>query len=429
MELAILHQLFLQSSGVTTDTRSIPANSIFFALKGERFNGNTFAIEAIEKGAAWAVVDEMTVAHERLILVDDVLTTLQALARFHRQHLGIPIVALTGSNGKTTSKELINAVLQTRFKTIATLGNFNNHIGVPLTLLRMDATTELGIVEMGANHQQEIQQLCAIALPDYGYITNFGKAHLEGFGGYEGVIKGKSELYDYLLAYDKVAFVSANDPIQLERTTGIKRVTFGLDTPADVAISKLTADPFVQFTAMGETIKMQLTGIYNGTNAAAAFTIGSYFSIDPRTIKAALENYTPTNNRSQWLQRSNYRILLDAYNANPSSMLLALQSFAQLKGDRKIAFIGDMFELGEASHVEHANILHWAAEQPAIQIWAVGHHFAACSSEIQAGNIRYFATYEDLAQAASAIDLANYIVLIKGSRGMALERLLTVLPN
>lgn len=428
MELAQLHQIFLQCSGVTTDTRTIPADSLFFALKGDRFNGNQFAIEAIEKGAAWAIVDEIISAHERLILVKDVLTTLQDLARYHRQYLGIPIVALTGSNGKTTSKELMHAVLKTQFNTVATIGNLNNHIGVPLTLLRMTTTTELGIVEMGANHQKEIAQLCAIALPDFGYITNFGKAHLEGFGGFEGVIKGKSEMYDYLLAYDKVAFVCADDPIQMEKTTNSKRFTFGFQHPAELMISDLTANPYVQFQALGEQFTLQLTGIYNGINAAAAVAIGHYFEIPVEKIKEALANYQSTNNRSQWMQRSNYRILLDAYNANPSSMLLALQSFALLEGERKVAFIGDMFELGDSSHQEHLNVLNWAAKHPEIQVYAVGAHFAACNN-LEASNVKLYSSFEELAQQAGKLQLQDYLVLIKGSRGMALERLLTVLPD
>ena len=428
MELATLHQLFLQSAGVTTDTRSIPENSLFFALKGERFNGNTFALEALEQGASWAIVDELTVAHERLILVEDVLTTLQDLARFHRQYLGIPIIALTGSNGKTTTKELIHAVVKQKFQAVATIGNLNNHIGVPLTLLRMNESTEIGIVEMGANHQQEIAQLCSIALPDYGYITNFGKAHLEGFGGYEGVIKGKSEMYDYLLAYDKVAFVCADDPIQLEKTQSIKRLTFGKATDAAVQIEDLQADPYVTFTAMGQKITMQLTGIYNGINAAAAFTIGHYLEIDTATIKAALEGYLPTNNRSQWMSRSSYRLLLDAYNANPSSMLLALESFAKLEAKGKTVFIGDMFELGEAAQQEHTSILAWLKAHPSIHAIAIGAHFAASASDVKADNIVVFSDYDSAAAYARQLDLTDQMVLIKGSRGMALERLLDVLP-
>ena len=324
---------------------------MFFCLKGDKFDANTFAKEALEKGAAFVIIDDSDYyINEQTILVEDTLITLQELAQFHRLFLKLPIIALTGSNGKTTTKELINAVLSEKYKVKATIGNLNNHIGVPLTLLSFDKTTEIGIVEMGANHQKEIEFLCQIAQPDYGYITNFGKAHLEGFGGVEGVIKGKSEMYDYLRGNNKMVFVNVDDSIQNEKSTNIKRFSFSLNnSTADVKISTIEANPMVKIIFNNQTVQSHLIGIYNANNINAAITIGNYFKVSDELIKEAIENYIPENNRSQLILKNGNEIILDAYNANPSSMAAAIANFIQLEKKNKIAILGDMFELGEES--------------------------------------------------------------------------------
>jgi UDP-N-acetylmuramoyl-tripeptide--D-alanyl-D-alanine ligase len=327
LEIEALHELFLTCNSVCTDTRKIQQNDIFFALKGDNFNGNNYAQNAIEDGAKYAVIDEKAFfIPTKTILVKNVLETLQQLATLHRNYLKVPIIALTGSNGKTTTKELINAVLSQKFKTTATVGNLNNHIGVPLTLLSMTKDTEIGIVEMGANHQKEIEFLCKIAHPDYGLITNYGKAHLEGFGGVQGIIKGKSEMYDYLIANNKTAFVNAIDPIQLEKTTELNRITFG-SSNQDVNIKFIDANPFVRLHYKGLEIQSQLIGDYNFTNIAIAIAIGNYYKVEDSNIKKAIESYIPSNNRSQIIQKGSNKIILDAYNANPTSMQAALSNF------------------------------------------------------------------------------------------------------
>ena len=346
MKIEQLHSLFLECGSVSTDTRKIKNNDMFFALKGENFNGNTYAKKALEAGARYSIIDEVEYkTSDKTILVDNVLETLQALATFHRLYLKIPILALTGSNGKTTTKELINSVLTQNFKTTATVGNLNNHIGVPLTLLSMNQNTEIGIVEMGANHQKEIEFLCNIAKPDFGYITNFGKAHLEGFGSVEGVIKGKSEMYDFLIANNKTIFVNSNDSIQVDKTESATRFTFG-NNNSDANIRFKDAQPFVISLFKAEEIKSQLIGDYNFNNIAAAIAIGQYFKVAITDIKKAIEGYTPTNNRSQIIEKDSNKIILDAYNANPTSMHAALLNFEKQKGN-KIAVLGDMFELNK----------------------------------------------------------------------------------
>ena len=360
-----LHSYFLQSSGICTDTRKITENCLFFALKGENFNGNKFADEALEKGAFKVVIDDIRYHRNtgETILFGSSLKALQKLATFHRQELGIPILSLTGSNGKTTTKELINAVLSQKFKTTATQGNFNNHIGVPLTLLSMNSKTEMGVVEMGANHQKEIDALCEIALPDYGYITNFGKAHLEGFGGIEGVIKGKTELYRHLKARDKMVFVNGNDPRQLQYSKGMTQYTFGNEAQ-DCHIQLKNASGKLIIAYKDQTIETNLIGVYNFRNAAAAIAIGAYFEVPAPAIKKAIENYIPDNNRSQLITRGSNQIILDAYNANPTSMMAALENFAQSEGDQKIMFLGDMFELGVDADAEHQNIVNYLEQNP-----------------------------------------------------------------
>lgn len=425
MNIEKLHQIFLHFPIVCTDTRKIVDNCLFFALKGENFNGNAYAAEALKKGAAYAIVDEKKYAtSDRTILVDDVLQTLQKLASFHRNQCKAKVIGLTGSNGKTTTKELINSVLSKKYKTIATIGNLNNHIGVPLTLLSINKDTEIAIVEMGANHLNEIEFLCSIAQPDFGYITNFGKAHLEGFGSVEGVIKGKSELYDYLISHKKSIFLNADDPIQLEKLGHyIKKYGFTKNKNDHYKIDFLKADPYV-FIKVGEIqINSNLIGSYNFTNCCAAILMGKYFNVDIKEIKSAIEAYIPQNNRSQIIEKNGKRIILDAYNANPTSMKLALDNFNELSGNHKIAFLGDMFELGKTASSEHQYIADLANELDLEEVFLIGENFYNTKT-----SFKKFKDYDAIATYLSKKKPAiNSNILIKGSRGMALERLLELL--
>ncbi|MFD2726714.1 UDP-N-acetylmuramoyl-tripeptide--D-alanyl-D-alanine ligase [Hyunsoonleella rubra] len=426
MEIAQLHQLYLDCNSVCTDTRKLENGNMFFALKGENFNGNTYAEHALEKGAKYAVVDEEAYdSSDKTILVDDVLKTLQKLATHHRNYLKAPIIALTGSNGKTTTKELINAVLSQNYKTTATLGNLNNHIGVPLTLLSMTSATEIGIVEMGANHQKEIEFLCKIAYPDYGLITNYGKAHLEGFGGIDGVIKGKSEMFLHLAEHDKTIFLNNNDLIQIEKSQGAKTITFGNpESQPEIVIDFLGAQPFVVSKYKETIINSQLIGDYNFTNIAIAIAIGDFFKVDSAKIKSAIESYIPSNNRSQIIEKGTYKIILDAYNANPTSMRAALLNFEKQEG-HKIAILGDMFELGEDAEYEHQTIAELANSMAIDNIFLVGENFN--QSKINSKKTIQFNSFEDFKEAFSDSTFEDSLILIKGSRGMALERVLELL--
>lgn len=427
MEIKKLHELFLNCTAVTTDTRNIKANSMFFALKGDRFDANTFAKEALEKRASYVVIDNMDYyTDERTIFCEDSLKTLQELAKYHRNYLQIPVIALTGSNGKTTTKELINAVLSQKYKVKATIGNLNNHIGVPLTLLSFNNTTEIGIVEMGANHQKEIEFLCEIAQPDYGYITNFGKAHLEGFGGFEGVIKGKSEMYNHLLKNNKKVFVNIDDALQVEKSDSISSYTFSTKgKESNVEISEITADPFVSVTYNDQRIQSHLIGIYNANNISAAITMGNYFEVPDSVIKTAIENYNPTNNRSQLSTKGSNHLILDAYNANPSSMAAALENFNNQKQQNKVAFLGDMFELGNESWHEHQAIVESLTNVKDATFYFIGLEFF--KSKIDQDNFHFFATFDELKNHLKNFIFENSYILIKGSRGMALERVVDLL--
>ena len=427
MTIQNIHDLFLKCSKVSIDTRKIETNSFFVAIKGERFDANTFAKEALEKGASFVVIDNANYyIDERTILVNDSLETLQELAKFHRQFLNIPIIALTGSNGKTTTKELINVVLSKKFDTKATVGNLNNHIGVPLTLLSFTKETQIGIVEMGANHQKEIEFLCEIAQPDYGYITNFGKAHLEGFGGVEGVIKGKSEMYTYLKSNNKLVFVNLDDEIQNQKSVAFKRITFSQkDKSATVFIENVMANPFVKIKTLGVEINSHLIGLYNANNINAAITIGHHFEVPVSDIKTAIESYVPENNRSQLLTKGTNEIILDAYNANPSSMLVALENFIQLDKTNKCIIIGDMYELGEESLAEHKAIVNFLNSNSDFDCHFVGKDFFANS--IQKENFHFYPTFEDFTKYLTSVRPEHKTLLIKGSRGMALERTLEYL--
>lgn len=425
MNIKDLHQRFLSSSGISTDTRKIENNSIFFALKGSKFDANLFAAEALEKGAKLAVVDEQNLTDDdRLIKVPDVLEKLQELALYHRNHLGIPIIALTGSNGKTTTKELINAALSRKYKTFATVGNLNNHIGVPLTLLSMTKSTEIGVVEMGANHLKEIEFLCKIAQPDYGFITNFGKAHLEGFGGVQGVIQGKKELYAHLRSRNKVLFINLDDPLQKEEVSYERHFSFGKDPSADLSIFPFLKNNQSAIKTDHIEIASKLAGIHNARNLAAAFSIASFFKVDKADIKAALEDYVSENNRSQMVLIGSTQIILDAYNANPTSMAAALESFKAMAGSKKIVILGDMLELGNLAAQEHEVIVKKVEEMAPDKIYLIGPHFF--STPVGDPTTKYN-TYEDFRNFFDPADTAHALVLIKGSRAMALERVLDLI--
>jgi len=421
MKIEEIHCHFLLSSGISTDTRNITNDSIFFALKGVHFNGNEFAQAAVDKGAYKVIIDEEKYINDHSILVPNVLKTLQELATFHRVFLNIPIIALTGSNGKTTTKELVNVILSKKFKTVATIGNFNNHIGVPLTLLNMNKSTELGVVEMGANHPGEIELLCAITKPDYGYITNFGKAHIEGFGSLEGVIKSKSELYQYLRATNKTVFVNDNDKNQKKKSEHIKKFTFGNESQ-NCAPQLIDSSNELLLSFEGLTIQSHLIGHYNFNNIAAAITMGSYFGVDRMNIKKAIESYVPSNNRSQIIKKETNTIILDAYNANPTSMMAALKNFIQSSSPNKIVFLGDMFELGVTSEEEHQYISDYIEKYLDGQCYLIGNAFYKTISNVE--NIKKYLSFENLKPVLESTSFSNTHVLIKASRGMALERIL-----
>ena len=426
MKIDILHQEFLKSTGICTDTRNITKGCLFFALKGENFNGNKFSQEALDKGAYKVVIDQIEFHKNsgETILCANSLRLLQKLAAYHKKKMDIPVIALTGSNGKTTTKELINAVLSQKYNTIATKGNLNNHIGVPLTLLTINSETEISIVEMGANHLKEIEQLCKIADPDYGYITNFGKAHLEGFGSIEGVVLGKTELYKHLYENRKEVFVNANDPKQLVHSKDLKQITFG-NEQQDCNVKLLDASHKLIIQFKGIEINSQLIGIYNFHNIAAAIAIGDHFGVSPNQVKEAIENYIPENNRSQIIDKGNNRIILDAYNANPSSMMAALENFKQLAGTNKLLFLGDMFELGEHAEKEHQQITSYLDDNDIGISHLIGKNFYRTIAKNS--RTQKFESFENLRVHLESQQYENYSILIKASRGMALERVLDLL--
>ena len=427
MDIPYIHGLFLKCNVIAIDTRKIAPNSLFVAIKGENYDANAFAKEALENGASYVLIDNADYfIDSRTILVEDSLIALQELAKFHRQYLKLPIIALTGSNGKTTTKELINVVLSKKYNTKATVGNLNNHIGVPLTLLSFDEKTEIGIVEMGANHKKEIAFLCDLAQPDYGYITNFGKAHLEGFGGVEGVIQGKSEMYDFLCKNDKLAFINLEDPIQVEKSKTMNLYSFGLNEEgANVNINSITANPFVEISFSNLLVQTHLIGLYNANNVNAAIAIGKYFDVEDLAIKEALESYIPENNRSQLLSKGSNQIILDAYNANPSSMAVAIANFLQLDNQNKILVLGDMFELGAESSQEHKAIVDLLSNEKKTVSYFIGKEFY--DNRIDKKDFHFYDTFESFSNHLQENKIENSYLLIKGSRGMALERTLDFL--
>ena len=422
-----LYKKFLDTSGVSTDTRKIARNAIFFALTGGNFDGNKFAGEALKAGAKYAVVDNPeVVVNDRYLLVANVLITLQELATLHRQMLGIPIIGLTGSNGKTTTKELIREVLSIKFKVIATEGNLNNHIGVPLTLLRMTKDTGLGIVEMGANHIGEIAALCKIARPTHGLITNIGKAHLEGFGSYEGVLRAKSELYDYLIQHDGVVFINSDDEVLKNMSKRIKEPVF-YNNPGDFYECKLeSARPYVKFISEnGEIVETNLIGTYNFKNIAAALCIGKYFAVNTKAAGQAMANYIPRNNRSQIINTDTNQIILDAYNANPVSMKAALENLAAMDHPHKVVILGDMFELGNDTDTEHERVVELVTQMKLSSVILCGK--ASAKAALGDDITITFKTKDKLADFLVGKPIQNALILIKGSRGMGLETLVEYL--
>lgn len=418
---ALLNE-FLKHKQVSTDSRNLPDGCIYFALKGERFNGNDFALDALSRGAALAVVDEDRNWQDSHILrVPNVLNALQELALEYRKTWKFPVVGLTGSNGKTTSKELMAAALGTVFNVRSTAGNLNNHIGVPLTLLSVKPEHNLAIIEMGANHRGEIAQLSALAQPDYGYITNYGKAHLEGFGGVQGVIEGKSELYQNLRSNGKTALVNITDPIQMERTRGMDRITFGPTETADYPVFPLTGNGRIGITAEGLSTWSNLTGAYNIGNLSAAYAIARHLGGKTADIFTALSAYEPRNNRSQLSETDNNRLILDCYNANPSSMQVALENLAAMNHPSKLAILGDMFELGEYSTEEHQRMADLARDL-GIDTLLVGEAFGTVNTRLPV-----FENLDRLKTHLGANPPKNRLILLKGSRGMALENLVPLL--
>jgi UDP-N-acetylmuramoyl-tripeptide--D-alanyl-D-alanine ligase len=423
--IASIYEKFKSCKGFTTDTRKIENGQLFFCLKGANFNGNKFAADALKKGAQYVVIDEKEyLSDERMILVDDVLKCMQDLANYHRKKFDIPVLGITGTNGKTTTKELVHAVMSRKYKTHATAGNFNNHIGVPMTLLSMPEDTEFAIIEMGANHLGEIAELCEIAEPNYGLITSIGKAHLEGFGDLQGVINTKNELFQSVIKTEGKLFVNADNDLLMELSSKAKRMTYGQSTAADVSAKLLVKEAFVGANWEGVEIVSQLVGSYNFDNMMAAICLGEAFDIPKDEIINALREYTPQNQRSQLMTTAKNKIVVDAYNANPTSMAAALDSFKLAEADEKLLILGDMLELGKESQIEHMGIVQKLKEMGFKDVILVGPEFV----NVAAGS--GFNSFNDNQQALEYLKsnpVKGKLVLLKGSRGIALEVLLAEL--
>lgn len=421
-----IYRIFKNKPVISTDSRKIEENSIFFALKGENFNGNKFAAAALNKGAGYAIIDEKEYfISNKTILADNVLQALKDLANLHRKTLGIPILAITGSNGKTTTKELVSAVLSQKYKVSSTEGNLNNHIGVPLTLLKMNAETEIGVVEMGANHIGDVAVLCEIAEPDFGIITNIGKAHLEGFGSFEGVVKTKSELYQYLKSKKGTIFYNYDNPILTNLTAEIQnKISFGKEK-AGFTGELIDSPPFVHVKANFKKgvlyLNTNLTGDYNFENIMAAACIGDYFNVDPLLIQKALKNYCPQNNRSQLINKNGLKIIMDAYNANPTSMQASIKSFMSIVSEKCHLILGDMLELGDYSEQEHLAVLELLKNYPQTKVYTVGKNFLAVAENYPC---QPFLNVELLCGFLQENPITEGDVLIKGSRGIQLEKAL-----
>ncbi|MGE5519548.1 MAG: UDP-N-acetylmuramoyl-tripeptide--D-alanyl-D-alanine ligase [Candidatus Dadabacteria bacterium] len=429
MKLEQLYDIYLQYPSIQTDTRKLKAGDLFFALKGEKFNGNQFASKALESGAAYAIIDQSEFdIPGKTIVVEDVLSTLQEMALYHRKQFSIPFIAITGSNGKTTTKELIHAVLSSSYTTYTTEGNLNNHIGVPLTILKIRDDAQMAVIEMGANHRGEIASYCKIALPTHGLITNCGKAHLEGFGGVEGVRKGKGELFDYLRENDGLAFLINDYDYLLEMSRGIKEIfTYGTHN-ADIVGNVLQSDPFldVKFTeGINRVLKTNLVGNYNLPNILAAVAVGKYFKVPEQKMQTAIEGYSPTNSRSQMVEKNSNRIILDAYNANPSSMKAAIENFASLHAgeiagnDHKILVLGAMAELGPESPDEHKALVDEIKQHNWKEVLLVGGDFLNIEHPF-----KQFTTAIDAGEWLKQKNIHHSYILVKGSRSMAMEKVM-----
>lgn len=435
MEIASLYKIYQETPFVTTDTRSISHGSIYFALKGERFDGNTFASQALEKGARIAIIDNKDYYRDhRTILVENALETLQKLANFHRKALGLPIIGITGTNGKTTTKELIREVLASKYNIRATQGNLNNHIGVPLTLLSMNKNTQIGIVEMGANHPFEINELSKIAEPNLGLITNIGKAHLEGFGGFQGVIKTKRELYDFLEQTHGTIFYNSDNQLlrEIVDTLGTKKISYGAQTGEYCRGNIVGSGPFLSAQIECTTnegmeqldIQTHLVGGYNFENLLAAVSIGKYFNVPADKIKEAIFNYQPSNNRSQMTKTSKNKLLLDCYNANPSSTEAAIINFAQFEDNNKLTILGDMLELGDEAEAEHKKMLTRLSSMHNIKVLLVGEQYKKAAESF---GYNAFSSAEELKNWLSINPITDHLILIKGSRGIKLEQVIEAL--
>ncbi|NLJ00763.1 MAG: UDP-N-acetylmuramoyl-tripeptide--D-alanyl-D-alanine ligase [Bacteroidales bacterium] len=428
MKISELHAIYLRYPIVTTDSRMCPKNSIFFALKGERFNGNLFADGALKAGCSYAVVDEWTdeVNDERIIKVNNVLATLQALATYHREKLKIPVIAITGTNGKTTTKELLAIALSREFKVAYTQGNFNNHIGVPLTLLTMNKTHEIGVVEMGANRPGDIRELCDITKPNYGLVTNVGKAHLEGFGTLENVINTKCELYDYIRTHEGKVFVNKDNPFLLERSEGMDRILYGKNDPSLFASGSIAnATPFLEFDwsffDSSYRVKTRLVGEFNFDNAISAVAISKFFGINSERISTALEEYEPQNHRSQFKRTERNDLIIDAYNANPTSMKASLEFFSNVPTSLpKMVILGEMKELGATAKEEHQRMIDFLKEQSFNQIILVGEIFQELS--LSKHPYRIYSNVNELIESLKKEPVKKHYILLKGSHSVALEK-------
>lgn len=436
MKTEELYKLFQQHPTITTDSRDVPEGSMFFALKGESFNGNAYAKSALEKGAAYAIIDEKEYLeddNDRLILVEDVLTSLQQLAHHHRMTLGTTIIGVTGTNGKTTTKELIAAVLKKKYNVLYTQGNFNNHIGVPKTLLQLTKEHQIAVVEMGANHPGEIKTLVNIVCPDYGIITNVGKAHLLGFGSFEGVIRTKGELYDYLRQHEGTVFINNDNPYLKGICAGLRLKKYGQKDADDLLVKGklIECNPMLKFSWSPQPtqfspyeVQTKLIGSYNLDNALAAACIGTLFGVGAEDICQALAEYTPSNNRSQLTVTEHNRLVVDAYNANPTSMKAALDNFRLIKADHKMCILGDMKELGEASEEEHQKIVDMLPSCGFEVVWLVGEEFAKTSHP---ESYRMFANVDEAKAAITANQPQGHVILIKGSNSTHLVQTVELL--
>ena len=432
MEIKQLYEIYKAHPVITTDSRDCPKDSVFIALKGETFNGNKFAASALQKGCAYAIVDEKEYADSgdpRYILVDDCLTTFQLLAREHRRQFAIPVIGITGTNGKTTTKELVAAVLSTRYNVLFTQGNFNNDVGVPKTLFRLRPEHEIAVVEMGASHPGDIRTLVETVEPEYGLITNVGMAHLQGFGSFEGVVRTKGELYDYLRNVPRAkVFIDAGNEHLMNIAGSLDLVKYGIGDDQSLAVrgEVLSCAPFLHFRwTDGSTwheVKSHLIGSYNLYNMLAAASIGLYFGITPEQVDDALSNYMPTNNRSQLTETASNHLIVDAYNANPTSMAAALNNFRDMEVSPKMAILGDMRELGESSHEEHQKVVNLIARSGIDKVWLVGEEF--CKTDCP---FRRFSDVEEVKAAISEEKPNGYYILIKGSNGIKLFQLPEIL--